>query len=220
MTDPMIQCFYDIPVSPKVDTVLIRLGGRKNAPLDTGFLRMLEEGMKRGKILCHPTGVYLRLKISERTPDFILLENGTHFQSKSLSRLLQNCEETVLMAATVGSEVVDAIMDEVNHQDAARGMILDAVASQTTDGILDWMMEYLDAMLAKKGRKLTKHRYSPGYGDLPLVYQQSVFNALNLNKLGLKLTEKYMLVPEKSVIAITGIEAKGKKYNDGQDCFS
>lgn len=220
MTHSPIQCFYDIPVSPKVETVLIRLGGRKNATLDAGFLRMLEEGMKLAKILSHPTGVYLRLKISERTPDFIILENGIHFQSKSLSGLLQNSEETVLMAATVGREIVDAIMDEVTHKDAAQGVILDAVASQTTDGILDWMMGYLNSMLAKQGKELTRHRYSPGYGDLPLVYQQPVFETLNLRKLGLELTEKYMLVPEKSVIAITGIEVKGRVYRDGQNNFS
>lgn len=212
MTHPTIQCFYDIPFSPKIENVLIRLGGRKSSPLDEDFLQMLEEGMKQAKILSHPTGVYLRLKIAERTPDFILLENGTHFQSKSLSRLLQDSEETVLMAATVGREIVDTITDEVTHKDAARGVILDAVASQTADGTLDWMMEYLNGMLAKKGRKLTKHRYSPGYRDLPLVYQQPIFEALNLSKLGLQLTEKYMMVPEKSVMAIAGIEeVKGRE---------
>jgi hypothetical protein len=219
MTHSMIQYFYDLPIAPKIESVLIRLGGRKNCPLDDGFLRMLKEGMKQGKILSHPNGVYLRLKISERTPDFILLENGIDFQSKNLSRLLQNSEETVLMAATVGSEIVEAIMDEVKHKDAALGVVLDAVASQTADGILDWMMEYLEGTLAPQGMKLTKHRYSPGYGDLPLVYQKPVFEALNLRKLGLELTERYMLTPEKSVIAIAGIEIK-EKNNDGQNNFS
>jgi hypothetical protein len=215
MTHPLIQYFYDLPIVPNIDSVLLRLGSRKNNPLDGVFLGMVKEGMKQAQILCHPTGVYLRSKIAKRSPGFILLENGTRFQSESLARLLQNSEETVLMAATVGHEIVDAIMDEITHKDAALGVILDAVASQTTDGILDWMMEYLNGMLAKKGRKLTKHRYSPGYGDLPLSYQQPVFEALNLSKLELRLTEKYMLVPEKSVIAIAGIEVKEKADTDG-----
>jgi hypothetical protein len=208
MTHALIQFFYDIPLDPKIESVLIRLGVRKNAPIDADFFRMLEQGMKQAKILSHPTGLYLPLKIFHRTSDSVVLENNTHFQSKSLSRLLQNSEEIVLMAATTGPEIVDAIMNEVTQKDAALGLILDAVASQTTDAVLDWMMVYLNAILAKKGRKLTRHRYSPGYGDLPLIYQKPIFETLRLSKLGLKLTEKYMLVPEKSVIAIAGIEPK------------
>ncbi|MCL6591568.1 MAG: methionine synthase [Firmicutes bacterium] len=204
-----VQCFYDIPIAPKMESVLVRLGGRKNAPLEADFFKMLEEGMKRARVVSHPTGVYLRLKILNRTPDFIGLENGIYFLSKSLSRLLQYSEEAVLMAATVGREIVALIMEEVVHKDAALGVILDAVASQTADAVLDWMMDYLNSMLAKKGRMLTKHRYSPGYGDLPLAYQQPVFEALRLRDLGLELTGKYMLAPEKSVIAIAGIEARG-----------
>lgn len=176
--------------------------------------------MKRARILSRPAGVYLRVKIVERTPDSIGLENGIRFQSKSLSRLLQNSEEVILMAATVGPEIVAAISEEVNQKDAAFGLILDAVASQTSDIILDWMMDYLNGMLAKKGLKLTRHRYSPGYGDLPLDYQRPIYEALHLRKLGLELTEKFMLTPEKSVIAIAGIEAKEMDNNHGQSNFS
>ncbi len=208
MARTLIQCFYDIPLAPKIESVLIRLGIRKNAPIDPDLFRMLEEGIKQAKILSHPTGLYLPLKILHRSSDSVVLENETHFQSTSLSRLLQNSEEAVLMAATIGHEIVDAIMNEVTQKDAALGLILDAAASQNTDAVLDWIMEYLNGILAKKGRKLTKHRYSPGYGDLPLVYQKAIFETLELNKLGLELTEKYMLVPEKSVIAIAGIEPK------------
>ncbi len=208
MTRALIQCFYDIPLDPEIESVRSRLGIRKNAPIDPDLLRMLEQGSKQAKILSHPTGLYLPLKIFHRTSDSVVLENETHFQSASLSRLLQNSEEAVLMAATIGHEIVDAIMNEVTQKDAALGLILDAVASQTTDAILDWMMDYINGILAKEGRKLTRHRYSPGYGDLPLVYQKPIFETLELNKLGLELTEKYMLVPEKSVIAIAGIEPK------------
>lgn len=49
-------------------------------------------------------------------------------------------------------------------------------------------------------------RYSPGYGDLPLTNQKIIFDILNLERLGLRITERFMLVPEKSVIAIAGVE--------------
>ena len=214
MTQPYIQWFHDISIAPAIESVLTRLGGRKHGLLEPEFSRLLGEGMKQAKILSRPAGVYLRVKITERTPESIHLENGHHFQSKSLSRLLQNSMEVVFMAGTVGREIVDAIRDEVN-KDAALGVILDAAASQTADLILDWMMDYMNSLIAMQGFRLTKHRYSPGYGDLPLKYQKVIFEAMDLRKLGLELTEKYMLTPEKSVIAIAGIEAKETEINHG-----
>ncbi len=208
MTGSSIQCFYNIPLTPKRASVLGRLGIPKNAPVDPALSAMLEAGLRQARILGRPTGLYRLLTIAQRTVDSVTLENEINLQSQSLSRLLQNSAETVLMAATVGSEIVDAIGYEITQKDAAHGVILDAVASETADAVLDWLMDYLNTMLAKTGRKLTKHRYSPGYGDLPLAYQKPIFETLKLSEVGINLTEKYMLVPEKSVIAIAGIEPK------------
>jgi hypothetical protein len=87
-------------------------------------------------------------------------------------------------------------------------LILDSVASQTADAALDWIVQMLNKIFAREGKKLTKHRYSPGFGDLPLSYQKEIFEALKLYKLNMSITEKFMLVPEKSVIAIAGVEEK------------
>ena len=65
----------------------------------------------------------------------------------------------------------------------------------------------LCANLAKKeGFNLTKMRFSPGFGDLSLENQKQFFKALELEKIGLRLTDSLMIVPEKSVTAIVGVE--------------
>jgi len=53
---------------------------------------------------------------------------------------------------------------------------------------------------------LTRMRFSPGYGDLSLENQKLFFKALELEKMGMKLTESLMMFPEKSVTAIAGVE--------------
>jgi cobalamin-dependent methionine synthase I len=68
------------------------------------------------------------------------------------------------------------------------------------------MMAFLNRMLAREGRKTTKHRYSPGYGDLSLRHQKIIFDLLDLQRLDLTITPDYILIPEKSVVAIAGIE--------------
>ena len=50
-------------------------------------------------------------------------------------------------------------------------------------------------------------RYSPGYGDLELYNQDIFYRLLNLENWGVEITENYMLIPEKTVTAIVGIES-------------
>lgn len=199
--------FESVPSSPNPKFVLARLGFRKNfTQIDSAVQKKMNQGFKDGILYCRSKGVAGRFLITVRGEDSVTIETGLSFQSKSLARFLENCGELVLLAATVGPEIVERINFEINRGDAAYGVILDAVASETADAGLDWIMDFINKILIREGKKTTKHRYSPGYGDLDLSYQKAIFDLLDLSKLELKLTEKRMLVPEKSVIAIAGIE--------------
>ncbi len=203
----VVRYFDLIPSNPKKEMILSRIGYRKGTTvLDNRYSEMVENGITLGRLLCKPAGAYTRVKIEKKYTSLIALENGNEFKSESLCRLLQDSSEMIMMSATVGKKVTEKIHIEITEGDAAMAVILDSVASQTADACLDWMMQFIGSMLRKEGKRFTKHRYSPGYGDLPLIYQKQIFEALQLEKLDLELTEKYMLVPEKSVIAIAGIE--------------
>jgi hypothetical protein len=205
----IIRYFSSIPAVPKKGMILSRLGYREGTTmLSISDKAQLEEGIKQGLGLCKPAGVYAIIPIFFRNDCAVTLENGIQLQSLSLSKLLRDSCNVVLMAATVGKEVTETVFHEVNRGNAAFGLILDSVASQTADASLDWMVQMLDKMLDREGRKLTRHRYSPGFGDLPLSCQKDIFGALQLDQLNMALTEKFMLIPEKSVIAIAGIEGR------------
>lgn len=202
-----IMSFESIPAVPKRNYVLTRLGYRKNlTKMSISDQRKLDQGFKDGLIYCRPRGAAGRFIITSHQEDSIIIETGLSFQSNSLARFLFNCDELLLFAATVGEEVVERIHFEVEQGDVAYGAILDAIASETADAGLDWIMDFVNRILYREGKKISKHRYSPGYGDLNLSYQKAIFGLLDLSKLDLKLTEKMMLTPEKSVIAIAGIE--------------
>lgn len=209
--------FENILAKPKRNYVLTRLGFSKNlTQIDSTIQNKIDQGFKDGLIYCHTKGVAGRFVITSRNEDSVSIETGLAFQSKSLARFLNNCDELVLLASTVGRGVVEQIIAEIDQGDAAYGVILDAVASETADAGLGWILSFLNKVLLREGKKTTKHRYSPGYGDLDLSYQKAIFDLLDLNKLDLSLTEKQMLIPEKSVIAIAGIE---RIEADGQNNF-
>lgn len=202
-----IKYFDNIPALPKKDMILTRLGYRKNVTaIDENQRLFLESGIKQGLILCHPQGAFGRFRITDRSDEHVTLEDNYTFRSMSLSKLLADSHEAVLMASTVGREITDRISSEVKMGNAALGVILDSTASQTADSVLDWMMDFINKTLRPECKKLTKHRYSPGYGDLPLQNQAIIFEAISMDKLGVILTPTYIMDPEKSVLAIAGIE--------------
>lgn len=206
-----IKYFENIPATPRKDRILSRLGYREGVTeLKPGDSLLIENCIQQGRFLCKPAGAYLNLSISERDTTGVVLENKLSLMSKSLTNLLKDSQSVILMASTLGHEVSKRIFNEIENGSASAGLILDSVASQTADATLDWIVQMLGKLLAREGKKLTKHRYSPGFGDLPLFYQKDIFEVLQLSKLDMALTEKFMLIPEKSVIAIAGVEEKGE----------
>jgi hypothetical protein len=100
---------------------------------------------------------------------------------------------------------MEAVKDDL-YDRTARSVVLDAAASEMVDGALDWMVAYFNQSLRRKRRKPTKRRFSCGYGDFDLSYQRWIFETLGMDRLGVRLTESCLLVPEKSVTAVAGIE--------------
>jgi hypothetical protein len=202
-----VQYFDHIPAMAGEKEVLSRLGYNRHLTVLTDEHRAgLQANIRHGLALCNLRGAYCRVRIIERESGRITMANQQVLESAGLAKLLTGSDELVLMAATVGAEIVSAVHAEVGQGDITLGVIMDAVASETADAGLDWMMGFISRMLVREGRKTTKHRYSPGYGDLALKYQKIIFDLLDLQRLGLTLTPDFILIPEKSVVAIAGIE--------------
>jgi hypothetical protein len=110
------------------------------------------------------------------------------------------------MGATAGREIMNAIEEDATGANVTRGIVLDAAASEIVDDALDWIVDYFNQSLRRENRRLLGKRYSAGYGDLFLEAQKAMHRLLQLDRIGIEITESCMLSPEKSVTAITGIE--------------
>ncbi|MDD5170447.1 MAG: hypothetical protein PHN75_16645, partial [Syntrophales bacterium] len=150
-------------------------------------------------------GAALRLPVRFELPDRVLLADTDEFVSRNLVTFLHDVPEVVLLGATAGSSVMEAIHKDTAEDNITRAVILDATASGTVDAALDWIMGYIDQSLRREGKYLMKARYSAGYGDLVLSNQRTFHRLLGMEHLGVGITESCILVPEKSVTAITGV---------------
>lgn len=150
-------------------------------------------------------GVALRTVIDERSDDKICFSPGKCFESRALADMLKSSSEVLIMAATAGSDIMDAIRRDTEGADVTRGVVLDATASEVVDAALDWIVSYFNQILRRENKAVTKSRFSAGYGDFALRHQLLIHEILQLENIGVSITDSFMLAPEKSVTAVAGI---------------
>jgi cobalamin-dependent methionine synthase I len=150
-------------------------------------------------------GAILRKKINENNGNRIFLEGEITFSSVQLSSFLRDCGEAVLLGATAGNDIMDAIREMTVRDNLTAAVVYDATASEMTDAALDWIMDYANRQLWREGKKLLPRRFSAGYGDFSLENQKIIHEELQMGKIDVKINSNFILVPEKSVTAISGI---------------
>ncbi len=150
-------------------------------------------------------GTGMRLAIIRKDLDKIVLENGTVFKSSGLTKMLQGSSEVLLIAATSGNKIMSKIKKNSVGENITKAVVFDAVASEMTDGVLDWIISYFRNQLCREGKSIALRRFSCGYGDFILENQKIMHKILKLNNIGVKLSKTFILIPEKSVTAVAGI---------------
>jgi len=201
-----IHYFNRISVATPLKQIYRRLGYRKGiTALSPREKRETETSIETALSLIHLQGAARRLPVIREGASTVRLTVQDAFESRNLLKFINDCDEILLMGATAGPEIMTAIREDAAGRNITRGVVLDAVASETVDVALDWMMTYYNRMLRREGRHLLTARYSAGYGDLALENQQMMHRLLALETIGVTITASCILVPEKSVTAITGI---------------
>lgn len=123
--------------------------------------------------------------------------------SKNLAINLQGCTKTVLMATTLGTEV-DRAMRRYMLTDMAKAVIFQACAAAVLEEFCDNCQAQIASEMLPEYKGM-RPRFSPGYGDFDIHHQEDILRMLDTHKkIGLSMTESYMLTPTKSVTALIG----------------
>ena len=199
--------FNQIQVETPYNAILSRLGYNKHlTDMNEKTSMKINDSINYAKNLCEPAGCFYITKIEKNHGGTVRIQNGIEFNSTNVSKLLNGSSEIIFFAGTVGENIIHEIENEIKNEKASTALIYDAVASETTDAVMDWMISYFSSELLREGLKPTKTRYSADYDDLGLENQKKFYEILRLNELGIKLTQEFILVPEKSVTALCGVE--------------
>ncbi|MCQ2591428.1 MAG: hypothetical protein MJ188_01480 [Treponema sp.] len=122
--------------------------------------------------------------------------------SKDLFNNLRDCCSVYLLAATIGPRV-DALIRKTQSLDSAKASVFQAVGAMYIEKVVDFANQEIKKQNLEQG-KLTRPRFSPGYGDVSLQVQKDFFRLLPCTRIGLTLMDSLIMAPEKSVTAFVG----------------
>jgi len=196
----------NISIDPPYAKIYFRLGYKKRATkLSLTQQKETDRFIEEAVSFILLKGSILRTTISKNDGEEITLAENLTFSSKKLSALLKDCPEAVLMGATAGSTIMDAIREKTRQDDLTAAVVYDATASEMVDAALDWIMDYLNQQVRREGKRLLPRRFSAGYADFKLENQKMIYEKLQMDKIGVTINSGFILSPEKSVTAISGI---------------
>jgi len=202
--------FETIPLVPPRPAIFRRLGYRRDTTrIGAGLSHEIEGYLTEAQELIALRGTARRLTCRIEPPARVVVDEATVFESRNLARFLKDAGEVIVMGSTGGAAIMEAIRADMagGEGNAIRGVVLDAAASEIVDAALDWIMAYFRQILRREGKTLLTSRFSAGYGDFALENQRLIHQLLQMERLRVAITDTCLMVPEKSVTALTGVVA-------------
>ena len=134
---------------------------------------------------------------------------GMTVNSEELAAHLAGCRRLVLLAATLGPEA-DTLIRRYSVKDMGKAVVAQAVCTAMIEAYCDTIEGEIMQSDELRGLYATA-RYSPGYGDFDITHQKDIINLLNCGRrIGLTLSDGYMLIPSKSITAVIGFSSEKK----------
>lgn len=178
------------------------LGYGKNA-VDDRTLAEIQSSFYQLEEYAGAKSIYRIFELKMTEPDVLEIEN-MRITSKNLTKNMRGCQKVVMFGATLGTGA-DLLMKRYSVTDMAKAVILQACAAALLEEYCDEVQEEIAEELKKENLYL-RPRFSPGYGDFSIRHQEEILRMLDASKrIGLTMTDSYMLTPVKSVTAVIGL---------------
>ena len=171
-----------------------------NAASDERTYMLIEEIVCTFREAISPKNVYAMYNCMVNSQTVTL--GGMTISSSSLAGHLKGCCNAVLLAATLGAKT-DMVIRRYSIQDMGKTLIAQSVCTAMLEAYLDEVENDLLQIPELKGLYPVT-RYSPGYGDFDITCQNDILPLLDASRIGISLTDGYMMLPLKSVTAIIG----------------
>lgn len=200
-----VRILDDLAAEPALHQVYARMGFKpRRAEIPVSMRNLVEDVLQLGRKLVRPRAIFRHCGIVQMHQDGIELEDGWRITSVKVRSWMEDCHSLYAAAVTLGPDLDRRVLELSSGGDVTRAFLLNAYGAEAAEAL----MESLDAHLAKlesqRGFSTIK-RYSPGYGDWRISAQKELLDHLGADRIGIQLTDSFLMIPEKSVSAIIGV---------------
>ena len=199
--------FYvdDLPVQLDDSLLLTRLSYRRTkTDLEPPMIDEIKSICALALELSRPRAAYAFVTISEGAGNTLLIDNLV-IDSAFVKDKMHGSVSTVIMAMTLGSNIDNKISDLFNKSEYTKAVVLDAAASCVADKTMKLFKSHINTLLYEESMELGKLRISPGQLDIPHYSRKPFMISSALKNSGVEIKESLMLLPQKSVISLSGV---------------
>lgn len=147
------------------------------------------------------------------------IEGPITLESKVIAKLLERCQKVAVFALTIGSYLEDMVAYLAENGLVLQATVLDAVGSGAAEKMAAYVEDKI-RMLAYTDGLVISRRFSPGYCDWAISQQKEIFQALNDDTAGIRLTKSLLMIPRKSISGIIGIGPAGSNIEEYNPCYT
>ena len=205
MTPPAadLHILDPLPIQVSRPLVLLRLGYRQASQVPGKTSRLLDEVIARAAPLLSPRAIGALFDVAYGADGGVVIGGEVRSASRSLQERLEGCRRALLFAATIGDALENWIGALGESGDMTRSLLADAYASSAAIALGISVEADAGRTFAGLGLTPTK-RYAPGYGDWELSSQEPLLRLLQSERIGIRLTEDFLMLPAKSISGVIG----------------
>lgn len=190
-------------ILPEKSNVLGNLGYGPDRQISEPLTMSLNEAMDLFGQTARPTGILKEITAGNFANVFE--GEGRNDPQALLQDIYPEAEKLALFVLTLGGRLTDTIQSRFAENDFLTATVLDAIASAAADEaitVIETNFQDQSKNQSAFGENFTVLAYSPGYCGWHISAQKKLFDYLNPSRIGLSLTESYLMTPIKSVSGV------------------
>ena len=183
--------------------VLLRLGYRSATQVPAKTARLLDDVLAAALPMLAPRAACAAFEVTRGDDGEVRIGGHLRTASRSLRERLEGCPRAVLFAATIGPALEEWVRTLNDEGEMTRALLADAVGSSAAISL----GTAFEAAVVQEFRDLgllPTRRYAPGYGDFELECQAPLMRMVEAHRIGITLTEDYLMLPGKSISGVVG----------------
>lgn len=196
----------DIPVErtiPSVESILSHQGIPGIESADDRTLKLARRAIK--DYLAHAKPIGITARITNSDFEKVHRGEGNNEPDTPLDLIYPDASDLALFAVTLGETISAGIGMNFDQNDFAAGSMLDAAASEGAELAADFIESFYREKLRNEihlSDSTAVMRFSPGYCGWHVSGQKKLFEALQPDKIGIELTESFLMKPLKSISGV------------------